>query len=68
MDGESVEWCASKKVINGSAVTVTATAGMILAGLVVQDIYRRSVGIAGSTRSAGDAAPEREADAALSCG
>jgi tRNA A37 threonylcarbamoyladenosine dehydratase len=34
-----IEWCSSKKVINGSAVTVTATAGMILAGLVIQDIY-----------------------------
>jgi hypothetical protein len=28
-------------VINGSAVTVTATAGMILAGLVLQDVYAR---------------------------
>jgi tRNA A37 threonylcarbamoyladenosine dehydratase len=33
------EWCASKKVINGSAVTVTAAAGMILAGLVVRAVY-----------------------------
>jgi tRNA A37 threonylcarbamoyladenosine dehydratase len=33
-----VEWCSSKKVINGSAVTVTATAGMILASLVLQDV------------------------------
>jgi len=32
------EWCASKKVINGSSVTVTASAGMILAGLVLQDV------------------------------
>ncbi|GMO58527.1 MAG: tRNA threonylcarbamoyladenosine dehydratase [Treponemataceae bacterium] len=29
------EWCSSKKVINGSSVTVTATAGMILASLVL---------------------------------
>ncbi|GHU49133.1 tRNA threonylcarbamoyladenosine dehydratase [Spirochaetia bacterium] len=35
------EWCSSKKVINGSAVMVTAAAGMILASLVVQDIYRK---------------------------
>ncbi|MDR0524725.1 MAG: tRNA threonylcarbamoyladenosine dehydratase [Spirochaetaceae bacterium] len=35
----SAEWCSSKKVINGSAVTVTAAAGMILAGLVIQDVY-----------------------------
>ncbi|MDR1899348.1 MAG: tRNA threonylcarbamoyladenosine dehydratase [Treponema sp.] len=34
-----VEWCASKKVINGSAVTVTASAGMILASLVIRDLY-----------------------------
>lgn len=31
------EWCSSKKVINGSAVTVTAAAGMILASLVIRD-------------------------------
>jgi tRNA A37 threonylcarbamoyladenosine dehydratase len=36
-----VEWCSSKKVINGSAVTVTAVAGMILGSLVVQDVYAR---------------------------
>jgi tRNA A37 threonylcarbamoyladenosine dehydratase len=36
-----VEWCSSKKVINGSAVTVTASAGMILASLVLQDIYKK---------------------------
>lgn len=36
-DGEEYpEWCSSKKVINGSAVHVTATVGMILSGLVVQ--------------------------------
>jgi tRNA A37 threonylcarbamoyladenosine dehydratase len=29
------EWCSSKKVINGSAVPVTATAGMVLASLVL---------------------------------
>ncbi|MDR2073010.1 MAG: tRNA threonylcarbamoyladenosine dehydratase [Spirochaetaceae bacterium] len=36
------EWCSSKKVINGSIVTVTATAGMILAGLVIRDVYSRT--------------------------
>ncbi|MDR0561268.1 MAG: tRNA threonylcarbamoyladenosine dehydratase [Spirochaetaceae bacterium] len=40
-EDEAVEWCHSKKIINGSAVTVTATAGMILAGLVIQDVYGR---------------------------
>jgi tRNA A37 threonylcarbamoyladenosine dehydratase len=39
--GGTVEWCASKKVINGSAVTVTAAAGMILASLVIRDVYAR---------------------------
>jgi tRNA A37 threonylcarbamoyladenosine dehydratase len=34
-----VEWCSSKKVINGSAVTVTAVAGMILGSLVIQAVY-----------------------------
>jgi tRNA A37 threonylcarbamoyladenosine dehydratase len=36
-----VEWCSSKKVINGSAVTVTAAAGMILASLVIRDVCSR---------------------------
>jgi tRNA A37 threonylcarbamoyladenosine dehydratase len=31
------EWCSSKKIINGSAVPVTATAGMVLASLVLKD-------------------------------
>jgi tRNA A37 threonylcarbamoyladenosine dehydratase len=33
----SSEWCSKKAVINGSAVFVTAAAGMILASLVVKD-------------------------------
>jgi tRNA A37 threonylcarbamoyladenosine dehydratase len=36
--GAPVEWCGSRKVINGSAVTVTAAAGMILASLVLRDV------------------------------
>jgi tRNA A37 threonylcarbamoyladenosine dehydratase len=36
-----VEWCGGKKIINGSAVTVTAAAGMALASLVLRDIYRK---------------------------
>jgi tRNA A37 threonylcarbamoyladenosine dehydratase len=36
-----VEWCSSKKVINGSAVPVTASAGMILASLVIRDVCAR---------------------------
>ena len=38
------DWCNSKKIINGSAVHVTATAGMILSGLVVQDVVARTGG------------------------
>jgi len=36
-------WDRGKKVINGSAVTVTATAGMVLASLVIRDVYARFV-------------------------
>jgi tRNA A37 threonylcarbamoyladenosine dehydratase len=32
------EWCSSKLVINGSAVTVTAAAGMALASVVIKNI------------------------------
>ncbi|MDR2192894.1 MAG: tRNA threonylcarbamoyladenosine dehydratase [Treponema sp.] len=39
---DTPEWCASKKVINGSSVTVTASAGMMLAGLVVRDVYAQA--------------------------
>jgi tRNA A37 threonylcarbamoyladenosine dehydratase len=45
--GAPVEWCASKKVINGSAVTVTAVAGMILASLVVRDVYEQEAAARG---------------------
>jgi tRNA A37 threonylcarbamoyladenosine dehydratase len=38
------EWCSSKKVINGSAVTVTAAAGMVLASLVLRDLCRGAAG------------------------
>jgi tRNA A37 threonylcarbamoyladenosine dehydratase len=47
-----VEWCSSKKVINGSAVTVTATAGMTLASLVIRDLYRRCGGEAAARHEA----------------
>jgi tRNA A37 threonylcarbamoyladenosine dehydratase len=45
-----VEWCGSKKVINGSAVTVTAAAGMTLASLVIRDLYQRCGGEAAAAR------------------
>ncbi len=35
---EHKDWCATKKVINGSAVHITATFGMFLSGLVIQDV------------------------------
>jgi tRNA A37 threonylcarbamoyladenosine dehydratase len=41
--GEIPEWCGTKKVINGSSVTVTAAAGMTLASLVLQDCYKRRI-------------------------
>jgi tRNA A37 threonylcarbamoyladenosine dehydratase len=44
----AVEWCSGKKVINGSSVTVTAGAGMVLASLVIQDLYQRCGGDRGS--------------------
>jgi len=34
-------WDGGKKVINGSSVTVTASAGMVLASLVIRDICER---------------------------
>jgi len=39
---EHKDWCSTKKVINGSAVHITATFGMFLAGLVVQDVTAKS--------------------------
>ena len=39
----TVEWCSSKKVINGSAVPVTATAGMVLASLALNHIINKPV-------------------------
>ncbi|MDR1636704.1 MAG: tRNA threonylcarbamoyladenosine dehydratase [Treponema sp.] len=50
---DAVEWCSSKKVINGSAVTVTASAGMILASLVVRDLYRLGGGNSAGIEAAG---------------
>jgi tRNA A37 threonylcarbamoyladenosine dehydratase len=38
---KDTEWCSSKKVINGSSVTVTAAAGMVLASLVLRDLVSR---------------------------
>lgn len=35
---ESVDWCASKKRINGALVHITAVFGFFLAGLVINDI------------------------------
>jgi tRNA A37 threonylcarbamoyladenosine dehydratase len=63
--GAPVEWCSAKKVINGSAVTVTAAAGMILASLVIRDVYALAAPAAASPVAAvapvaaSTAAPER---------
>ena len=40
-DGASAEEGGARKAIFGSAVTVTATAGMVLASLVLRDVYAR---------------------------
>ncbi len=37
------EWCSSKAQINGTTAHVTAIFGMMLCGLVVNDIYQRSL-------------------------
>jgi len=39
---EHKDWCATKKIINGSAVHITATFGMFLSGLVIQDALTRA--------------------------
>jgi tRNA A37 threonylcarbamoyladenosine dehydratase len=41
-DPDHVDWCSSKVVINGSAVHVTATFGMVLSGMVLQDVRSRA--------------------------
>lgn len=43
-DGEAEhrDWCAEKRVINGTAVHMTAIFGLMLAGLVVQDAVART--------------------------
>jgi tRNA A37 threonylcarbamoyladenosine dehydratase len=44
------EWCSSKKQINGSALHITGTFGFMLAGLVIQDVVKRSeIAAAGNT-------------------
>jgi tRNA A37 threonylcarbamoyladenosine dehydratase len=51
---DHVDWCSTKRVINGSAVHVTATFGMTLAGLVVQDAHARAqeeMALAGAVES-----------------
>jgi tRNA A37 threonylcarbamoyladenosine dehydratase len=41
------EWCSRKKQINGSAVHITGTFGFIMAGLVIQDVVKRSMEASG---------------------
>jgi tRNA A37 threonylcarbamoyladenosine dehydratase len=52
-----VEWCSAKKVINGSAVTVTASAGMILASLVIRDVYAKAQNAAETVETADEETP-----------
>ena len=39
---EAHEWCSKKAAINGSMVTVTATFGMFLAALVINDVLAKA--------------------------
>ena len=43
-DSRSTFWY-NRKTINGSCVTVTATAGMVLASLVIRDLYTKYCGL-----------------------
>jgi len=43
---ESVDWCAAKKRINGALVHITAVFGFFLAGLVINDIVKKSCNLA----------------------
>ncbi len=43
-DPDHKDWCSSKVVINGSAVHITASFGMALSGLVLQDARSRAAG------------------------
>ena len=36
------EWCSSKAQINGTTAHITALFGFTLAGLVIQDLYRKA--------------------------
>ena len=38
------EWCSQKAQINGSLAHITAIFGMTLCGLVVQDVYKKTLG------------------------
>ncbi|MDR2050099.1 MAG: tRNA threonylcarbamoyladenosine dehydratase [Treponema sp.] len=59
--GKDTEWCSSKKVINGSSVTVTAAAGMVLASLVLRDAVSRNASL--SQGQAAEAPAKRPAGA-----
>lgn len=41
-EGEHRDWCSEKRLINGTAVHMTAIFGMMLSGLVVQDAVARA--------------------------
>ena len=41
-EGEHRDWCSEKRLINGTAVHMTAIFGMMLSGLVVQDAVTRA--------------------------
>lgn len=39
------EWCTSKAQINGTTAHITALFGFTLAGLVIQDLYRKAINV-----------------------
>ncbi|MCR5445974.1 MAG: tRNA threonylcarbamoyladenosine dehydratase [Bacteroidales bacterium] len=39
------EWCTSKAQINGTTAHITALFGFTLAGLIIQDLYRKAINV-----------------------
>ena len=58
------EWCSSKAQISGTTVHVTAIFGMTLSGLIIEDIYRRTLKaeVTADSSAAHSAGAERTSD------
>lgn len=57
-EAEHRDWCSEKRVINGTAVHMTAIFGMMLAGLVVQDAVARAAADTATCAGASPAAAQ----------